>query len=871
MSSVTSSKPALSARDLRFRPATTLVLAVVCAVQSLAAQGTRGITPASDANLSAQLGSYHALLIAVQNYSDPAVPPLDNPVRDARALRDVLVSRYRFDAKDVDLLESPTRETILSKLYELSERLGDNDNLLIFFAGHGYWDERGEQGYWLPADARRSNNAHWISNSTIGDELKRIGARHVLVVSDACFSGGIFRMRDFGSADTPSLARLYQHRSRKAMTSGSREIVPDRSQFLKYLVKALRDNSEPLVAASDLFFRGVRGPVMNNSTVTPQYGLIHGVGDEDGEFIFALRDAVFARPSASAPPPAAEATRGPGDSRQPAPPLATSPKGDRVASSDPRSSVTGPRFLVPAFQSSERGLGVQAAETIRERMGRDFELKTLWIIPTTDVMTALVSSGFSTAQALSADDGRVLAKNLRAEEYVEGNVEKSPTGFRIAANLTLVAPAGMVQPLPPIEASRLEDGAKQVSQAIEAARRQLSATMRCIELFRAKNYAGALGEALKGIAAYPNAVMPRVCMAEVYNEQKLGADSMIAISEQILAIHPDNKRALAFAADAYREKKNEDKHVRALTRLVVLDPKNARLQAQVVNILAGSGRVTLALPIVDDAVKNNPGDATLVKLQWLVHFAANDIKGALVIGEEMVKLDPASADTSFFIRQSAAYAADSQFNRAAQTLASGRQKFPNNMSIGSTYVQLLIQTGQTKQAIDEAKPVLAVNPKIRGIWLPIAKVQSDAGAPPDTVMASLRAAIAAGDSAGIVATYATGLGQAEQKKALPTKDVEGFRRALTFLQFSDSVQQTPAAAFLQGATHLQKGQALLEQARDKKSCDMAKEAAQDFSDAQIFIPRGAAQFRNEAGQLMMALQQLSPYGDQTVKALCKGK
>jgi tetratricopeptide (TPR) repeat protein len=365
--------------------------------------------------------------------------------------------------------------------------------------------------------------------------------------------------------------------------------------------------------------------------------------------------------------------------------------------------------------------------------------------------------------------------------------------------------------------------------------------------------------------------MPRVCMAEVYNDQKLGADSMIAISESILKIHKDNKRALAFAADAYAEKKNEDKQIEALTRLISLDPNNTRLQTQVVNILAGSGKASLALPIVDDAVKNNPGDAALVKLQWLVHFAAKDIKGALTIGEEMVKLDTASADTSFFIRQSAAYAADSNFKKAAETLARGKQKFPNNMSIASTYVQLLIQTGQTAQAIEEAKKILAVNPKIPGIWLPIAKAQSDAGAPPDTVMASLKAAIAAGDSASMVATYATGLGQAEQKKAIPQKDIEGYRRALMFLAFSDSVKQTAAAAFLQGATHLQKGQALLEQAREKKSCDMAKEAADDFTEAQIFIPRGAAEFREPAGQLMTALQQLSPYGDQMVKALCKGK
>jgi len=537
-----------------------------------------------------------------------------------------------------------------------------------------------------------------------------------------------------------------------------------------------------------------------------------------------------------------------------------------------RGQTAGPRFMVPTFRSQERGLGLQAAEAIRERMGQDFQLKTLWIVPKSDIMTTLVNSGYSTTEALSSNDARALAQLLRAEEYVEGAVEKTATGYRVTANMMLVRPDGMVQPLPPVDVAKLPDAARGISSAVEAARKQVDPAKKCIDLYRAKNYTGALAEARKGIAAYPNAVMPRVCMAEVYNDQKLGADSMIAISESILKIHKDNKRALAFAADAYAEKKMEDKQIETLTRLIALDPNNTRLQTQVVNILAGSGKASLALPIVDDAVKNNPGDAAIVKLQWLVHFAAKDIKGALGIGEEMVKLDTASADTTFFIRQSAAYAADSQFKKAAETLAKGRAKFPNNMSIAATYVQLLIQTGQTAQAIEEAKRVVAVNPKIRGIWLPIAKAQSDAGAPPDTVMASLRAAIAAGDSATMVATYATGLGQAEQKKATAAnKDIEGYKRALNYLAFSDSVKATAAAAFLQGATHLMKGQALLEQAREKKSCDMAKEATDDFTQAQIFIPRGAAEFRDQAGQLMTALQQLSPYGDQMVKALCKGK
>jgi tetratricopeptide (TPR) repeat protein len=534
-----------------------------------------------------------------------------------------------------------------------------------------------------------------------------------------------------------------------------------------------------------------------------------------------------------------------------------------------RGQTAGPRFMVPTFKSSERGVGLQAAEALRERMGQDFQLKTLWIVPKSDIMTTLVNSGYSTTEALSSNDARALAQLLRAEEYVEGTVEKTATGYRVTANMMLIRPDGMVQPLPPVEVAKVSDAAKSISNAVEAARKQVEPTKKCIDLYRAKNYAGALAEARKGIAAYPNAVMPRVCMAEIYNDQKLGADSMIAISESILKIHKDNKRALAFAADAYAEKKMEDKQIEALTRLISLDPNNTRLQTQVVNVLAASGRASLALPIVDDAVKNNLGDASLVKLQWLVHFAAKDIKGALVIGEEMVKLDTAAADTSFFIRQSAAYAADSQFQKAAETLARGRAKFPNNMSISTTYVQLLIQTGQTAQAIEESKKVLAVNPKVQGIWGPIAKSQADAGADPDTVLASLRSAKAAGDPPATVAAYALSFGNAEYKKGTTSKAIADYQRALKYLYFSDSTAATGNSKFLIGVSNLQMVQPLLEEASTKKSCDSAKAAQNALAEAQIYAPQGGREFPKEVTQVMTAAQQLAPYVERSVKALCK--
>ena len=107
-----------------------------------------------------------------------------------------------------------------------------------------------------------------------------------------------------------------------------------------------------------------------------------------------------------------------------------------------RGQTAGPRFMVPTFRSSERGLGLQAAEAVRERMGQDFQLKTLWIVPKSDIMTTLVNSGYSTTEALSSNDARALAQLLRAEEYVEGTVEKTPTGYRVSANMLLIRPDG---------------------------------------------------------------------------------------------------------------------------------------------------------------------------------------------------------------------------------------------------------------------------------------------------------------------------------------------------------------------------------------------------------------------------------------------
>jgi hypothetical protein len=230
-----------------------------------------------------------ALLIGNEKYDDPNIPELEEPVKDVTELFNTLTKTYNFDPANVILLKNETKEKIIGTLHELRSKIGPTDNLLIFYAGHGYWDEGMGVGYWLPKNAAKNNPVNWIPNTDLTNYLGAIKTKHTLLIADACFSGGIFKTRAAFSA-TYAVEMLYQLNSRKAITSGYLTVVPDRSVFFQYLLKNLNDNDNDYLSAEELFSK-MRMAVINNSENVPQFGTIQNVGDEGGDFIFIKRKA----------------------------------------------------------------------------------------------------------------------------------------------------------------------------------------------------------------------------------------------------------------------------------------------------------------------------------------------------------------------------------------------------------------------------------------------------------------------------------------------------------------------------------------------------------------------------------------------------
>jgi len=236
-------------------------------------------------------GTYYALIIGVQDYEDPYFNDLGQPVSDAQKLLETLTSYYDFKIENVKFLENPDRSKITSALEYYFETITDKDNLLVFYAGHGYWDKNFKQGYWLPADAQEDNRGTWLSNSTIRDYMRAIPSKHSLLITDACFAGGIFKSRDAFPDASKAINQMYKLPSRKAMTSGAMNVVPDKSVFIEYLIKRLIQNKEKYLSSEQLF-ASFKLAVVNNSPLgqVPQFGEIRETGDEGGDFIFIKKD-----------------------------------------------------------------------------------------------------------------------------------------------------------------------------------------------------------------------------------------------------------------------------------------------------------------------------------------------------------------------------------------------------------------------------------------------------------------------------------------------------------------------------------------------------------------------------------------------------
>jgi WD40 repeat protein len=227
----------------------------------------------------------HLLVVGINNYQ--YWPKLNNAVKDANDLVSVLMMKYNFEFSNVTLLkdEQATRSNIYNGMRSLIEKVSPQDNLVVYFSGHGYFDQLLNEGYWIPVEAHPQSSGEYISNTDILKILSNINSQHTFLVADACFSGALFADSRRGYTEN-----VEKFKSRWGLASGRLETVSDgaiggNSPFAEKVIRFLNENQKDKFAISELI-QQVKTQVAEETNQTPIGNPLKALGDEGGEMVF---------------------------------------------------------------------------------------------------------------------------------------------------------------------------------------------------------------------------------------------------------------------------------------------------------------------------------------------------------------------------------------------------------------------------------------------------------------------------------------------------------------------------------------------------------------------------------------------------------
>ena len=236
----------------------------------------------------------YALLFATDRYDNWG--DLVNPINDAETIGKELTERYGFD---VEIVKDANQDDVFNKLRQYAQRnYKPQDQLFIFFAGHGQYDETFGEGYIVAKNSLQNDQAKtsYISHNRLRNNINNIPTDHIFLAMDVCF-GGTFDAVLAGSRaagyeetdDETFIVKKLSLRTRKYLTSGSKEYVSDgiagqHSPFARKFLEALKSNGggDRILTLTELNL------FMERIKTTPRFGDF-GDNDKGSDFLFLAR------------------------------------------------------------------------------------------------------------------------------------------------------------------------------------------------------------------------------------------------------------------------------------------------------------------------------------------------------------------------------------------------------------------------------------------------------------------------------------------------------------------------------------------------------------------------------------------------------
>jgi len=259
--------------------------------------------PAPSHAVASESEQNHALIIGINNYQNWS--KLQSAVQDAEALGKMLVRKYNFSNTRLTFLtdrskEKPTLINILSHMEKAANELTEQDNLVLFFAGHSAEDDDGET-YWIPIDGKKKARLTWLKHSDIINDLfasETFKAKNFCLITDSLFAYKLIRPRSISLTPydlrySEKIVEMASRSSREVIAFGDRYWAGDKNTdglglFAYYIVKALNDNTLEFTDFENLIFdENVLFAISKIAGTKMLRGRIRTPNDKGGQLVIA--------------------------------------------------------------------------------------------------------------------------------------------------------------------------------------------------------------------------------------------------------------------------------------------------------------------------------------------------------------------------------------------------------------------------------------------------------------------------------------------------------------------------------------------------------------------------------------------------------
>lgn len=288
------------------------------------------------------------------------------------------------------------------------------------------------------------------------------------------------------------------------------------------------------------------------------------------------------------------------------------------------------KLLVLAMTAApaDSATSIALADALRDRITSLAKYKVL-VITKAKLCEALTASGFPCDVLLDDQQARQLSRFLSVSAYTTGSLTRRDATLTANVRVIDISSSGMPASFSIPSPGTTPAFAEAIAQRLNTIIRASEQVRECTTNRQRGAFPRALAAAAKAIVSDPTSAGANLCIATVYEAQRMPVDSIIAASTRALKGDPCNSTAWENIARGWQQKNDTLKSIDAFIQQLECEPKNSSRRMAIAQLLRQMKEFQRAIDLLDTGLKLQAGDQQMLDLKVRIAIEGSLWKSAV--------------------------------------------------------------------------------------------------------------------------------------------------------------------------------------------------------------------------------------------------